>query len=269
MKKCKRCNSVIDWEKLFCPLCGGQVSDIPRPERAVPAVEAPAVVEYIGAPQAAPVVPPEFPMPPVPTPVPAASLQQPVPPPPPITQRIPVPVPPKLRTDIQAPPLSSIPGVPNVPGVPSVQNVPGITGVPGVPGAGVPGVPASPQIPTIPQAGSISQIHQTPGPTIPYLPPSPPAGMIPQVHQPAPDVDAGRLDDRLEILKSGATGAPEPEAEDPLEALLKSIQKFDADGESGKIDQGAVPDMSDDVKPSQGNNSPQDDFLRMFPGANG
>ena len=115
-------------------------------------------------------------------------------------------------------------------------------------------------------------------------------------HAPVPDVETGLFDDPLaEILKSGAMDAGEPAIEDPLEALLISGSQFDAGNSEKKDDsslfksiddankeplqfqppappvpdKNVIPNLPDDVKPNQGDNNSQDDFLRMFPGAKG
>ena len=194
MKKCNRCNSFIDWDKPFCPLCGSaETIDVPKPERYEPIRDvAPAAAENIDPQQVtAPIEPPRPPapqLPPAPVaavppapPIPAAAMIPPISlPVPPVASLTPVspPVPPATLTDFQA---------------------------------------ILPPIPDVPSAGSISQIHNTLDSADSFVSlPSAPSGMISQIHQPqAPS---------LPPTWSEMTSSIADQSEDPLDAPKSELQ---------------------------------------------
>jgi len=259
MKKCNRCSNVIDWEKSFCPLCGGQVTDVQKPARPEPVIAPPpAAVENIGIPQVAAHIEPPSP--------PAPHIEPPSPPAP--------QMPPALISAVPPPPAP----IPSVAMIPPVQ--------PPAPPQPIPAVPAFGQDMAMPQAGFISQIHDTPGATAPFTPPPPPpGGMFSQIHQSpgaslptsqpeepsfeinqkddplsvflksaqqsqavsdAPqaallgeesnfssNIDAAQFEDQIEeLLKRGAQGTDKQDTENPIEALLQSGPKFNFDDNS-------------------------------------
>ena len=170
MKKCNRCNNVIDWDKPFCPLCGGQVIDTPRSERIEPVGETiQAAAEKMAAQEVAMMVEPPSP--------PAPQL-----PPAPITA-----VPPPPASPIQAatmiPPIPS-PIPPTLPPPPFQPQAFTVEAPPTL--SSIPGVPAFPQDSAIPPLGSISQIHDTDVAADLFTPPPPSNGVISQIHQ-SPD----------------------------------------------------------------------------------
>ena len=96
-------------------------------------------------------------------------------------------------------------------------------------------------------------------------------------YTPVHGADAGNFDDPLaEILGPGPMESLEPEMEDPLEALMKSVQKLDIplspsadETNEGPFHLPPLPPPAPDEKPNRGDDNSQDDFLRMFPGAKG
>ena len=196
MKKCNRCNNVLDWEKPFCPLCGGQVIDVPRSERPEPVAASPVVVENIGAPQ---------------VPQAAAHVEPPSPPAPQL--------PPAHIAAVPPPPVPPIPASAIIPSIP--PPVPQLPSSPPIPTAGIK-MPPQP-IPDVPLAGMISQIHQSPASSIlPNLPKGQSSGISRQEDPPLDLPKSGQREDSLlDFPKSG-------QREDSPLDLLKSGQQNDS-----------------------------------------
>ena len=208
MKKCNRCSNVIDWERPFCPLCGGQVTDVPRPERTEPvAVAAPTVIENTGIPE----VPQMPPTPEVPQMPQIPEISQ-IPKAPQIPE---IPETPQMPEFINplSPPVPQLPpthkaAVPAqaVPIIPAAAMTPPVT--PPVPPQTIPAIPSS-WFDAAPQAGSISQIHNT-GAAITFTPP--PGGMISQIHQTPASLLTPNLQDEVK---------PNPDGNDSQDDFLR------------------------------------------------
>jgi hypothetical protein len=195
MKKCTRCNNVIDWDKAFCPLCGGSVTDVPNTARQE---QMNNKFEDFG--QAAPLLPPISDVQEGP---PTARTEPPIPGVPPVPSAPPLPGPPPQMPAVRAVPPSapfSAPPIPAVDASPVVPPAPRTVSPPVPPIPGVPPVPPAPPLPgpplpvaSSPQLASpLSQMHQIPGAQPTPTPPAPvysapnkpsPVGIISQIHQ--------------------------------------------------------------------------------------
>ena len=202
---------MIDWDKPFCPLCGGPVTDVPSPPRAEPS--APAVVEKISSAQREPAL-----VPPPPGQAAASPLAPPVPQVPPLPQA-PLPTAPPFA-QASVPPVPLAPA--RVPAPPAQVQVPPLPPIAPSGGVRVPEAPLPPSVPPLPQAPpmaeTISQIHQATAGTPPPPQAPQPGGFFSQIHQtphPQPRPVPGNVfsGDPLSVLpKSGMSSAPNANA---------------------------------------------------------
>ncbi|MDR0764476.1 MAG: hypothetical protein LBE65_02660 [Synergistaceae bacterium] len=143
MKKCTRCNSVINWHRPFCPLCGGFVTDMPR--------QAAKKISSVRK-EHAPVAPSPANIPP------AQAADIPVVPqaPPTYPEQAPAPLPPAAQEPVPAPPLPD--AVPPAGLFSQIHQTPAVPAP--KPSAPSPAERTPPPFPQI--MGSFSWIHQSP-----------------------------------------------------------------------------------------------------------